>query len=173
MAFEQKPVNHKFLSKRLEFASSVVHPQLEVSPAFRATEAAANPPRNPRIPLSMLELPKIRLLVLAPLVLLFLVPPRFLHGLNTWLAKYWVPAPRAAPQAAESIAWLPVKNLVFGEFWFWLLPWGRSRVKLGLPWGAVEARTRREARTAREICIFFSAVRQGWSLYGWSATAPH
>ena len=120
----------------------------------------------------MLELPKIRLLVLAPLVLLFLVPPRFLHGLNTWLAKYWVPAPRAAPQAAESMAWLPVKNLVFGEFWFWLLPcWGRSRVKLGLPWGAVEARTRREARTAREICIFFSAVRQGWSLYGWSATA--
>jgi len=33
----------------------------------------------------------------------------------------------------------------------------------------VEARTRREARTAREICIFFSAVRQGWSLYSWSA----
>merc|ERR1712066_171975 len=100
----------------------------------------------------MLELPKIRLLVLAPLVLLFLVPPRFLQGSKTWL---------------------PVKNLVFGEFWFWLLPcWGRSRVKLGLPWGAVEARTRREARTAREICIFFSAVRQGWSLYGWSAT-PH
>ena len=104
------------------------------------------------------------------MVLLVLVPPRFLHGLNTWLAKYWVPAPRAAPQAAESIAWLPVKNLVFGEFWFWLLLCGRSRVKLGLPWGAVEARTRREARTAREICIFFSAVRQGWSLYGWSAT---
>ena len=74
-----------------------------------------------------------------------LVPPRLppLHGLNTWqkelrmtvmivrwrvmvlarrmlktwLAKYCVPAPRAAPQAAESIALLPVKNFVF-TFWF-------------------------------------------------------
>merc|ERR1712203_1097869 len=152
MAFEQKPVNHKFLSKRLEFASSVVHPQLEVSPAFWATEAAAKPPRNPRIPLSMLELPKIRLLV--PLVLEFLVPPLFLHGLSTWLAKYWVPAPRAAPQATESMAWLPVKNLVLG--WFWFRPWGRSLVRLGLFWGAEEARTRRVERTVRrEICIFF------------------
>ena len=99
----------------------------------------------------MFELPKIRLLV--PFVLLFLVPPLFLQGLNTWLAKYWVPAPRAAPQAAESMAWLPVKNLVLGEFPFWFRPWGRSLVRLGLFWGAEEARTRREARTAREICI--------------------
>ena len=97
----------------------------------------------------MFELPKILLLV--PLVLLFLVPPLFLHGLNTWLAKYWVPAPRAAPQAAESMAWLPVKNLVFG--WFWFRPCGRSLVRLGLFWGAEEARTRREARTVKEICI--------------------
>ena len=120
----------------------------------------------------MFELPKILLLV--PLVLLFLVPPLFLHGLNTWLAKYWVPAPRAAPQAAESMAWLPVKNLVLGEFPFWFRPWGRSLVRLGLFWGAEEARTRREATTVREmICIlllFTSAVRQGWSLYGWLVT---
>ena len=101
----------------------------------------------------MFELPeKIRLLV--PFVLLFLVPPLFLHGLNTWLAKYWVPAPRAAPQAAESRAWLPVKNLVFGEFPFWFRPWGRSLVRLGRFWGAEEARKRREARTRKEICIF-------------------
>ena len=33
------------------------------------------------------------------------------HGLGTWLAKYWVPSPRAAPQAVESIALFPVKNL--------------------------------------------------------------
>ena len=119
----------------------------------------------------MLELvPKILLLV--PLLLLFLVPPLFLHGLNTWLAKYWVPAPRAAPQAAESMAWLPVKNRVFG--WFWFRPCCRSLVRLGLFWGAEEARTRREARAVREmICIlsiFTSAVRQGWSLYGWLVT---
>merc|ERR1712099_88934 len=89
------------------------------------------------MPLSMLELPKIRLLV--PLVLVFLVPPLFLHGLNTWLAKYWV----------------PVKNLVLG--WFRFRPWGLSLVRLGLFWGAEEARTRRVARTVRrEICIFFS-----------------
>merc|ERR1711971_1516015 len=44
----------------------------------------------------------------------------------------------------------------------------------GLFWGAEEARTRREARAVREmICIlmiFTSAVRQGWSLYGWLVT---
>merc|ERR1739838_420656 len=49
------------------------------------------------------------------------------------------------------MAWLPVKNRVFG--WFWFRPCGRSLVRLGLFWGAEEARTRREARTAREICI--------------------
>merc|ERR1719402_552970 len=87
-------------------------------------------------------LPKIRLLV--PFVLLFLVPPLFLRGLGAWLAECWVPAPRAAPRAAESRAWLPVKNLVLGEFPFWFRPWGRSLVKLGLFWGAEEARTRRE-----------------------------
>ena len=66
---------------------------------------------------------------------------------------------------------MPVKNLVLGEFPFWFRPWGRSLVRLGLFWGAEEARTRRVARTVRrEICIFFSAVRQGWSLYGWSVT---
>merc|ERR1712055_94025 len=157
----------------MEFVSSVVHPQLEVSPAFWATEAAAKPPRNPRIPLSMLELPKIRLLV--PFVLLFLVPPLFLHGLNTWLAKYCVPAPRAAPQAAESMAWLPVKNLVLGEFPFWFRHWGRSLVRLGLFWGAEEARRRREARTVREICILLflqPSDKVGSSLYGWLVT-PH
>merc|ERR1719336_741671 len=51
------------------------------------------------------------------------------------------------------MAWLPVKNLVLGEFPFWFRPWGRSLVRLGLFWGAEEARTRREARTRQEICI--------------------
>merc|ERR1740122_235196 len=56
------------------------------------------------------------------------------------------------------MAWLPVKNRVFG--WFWFRPCGRSLVRLGLFWGAEEARTRREARAVREICIllFTSAV---------------
>ena len=117
----------------------------------------------------MFELPKILLLV--PLLLLFLVPPLFLQGLNTWLAKYWVPAPRAAPQAAESMAWLPVKNLVLGEFPFWFRPWGRSLVRLGLFWGAEEARRRREAKTVREICILLQpSDKVGSSLYGWLVT---
>merc|ERR1719336_2806639 len=51
------------------------------------------------------------------------------------------------------MAWLPVKNLVLGEFPFWFRPWGWSLVRLGLFWGAEEARTRREARTRQEICI--------------------
>merc|ERR1739838_811383 len=49
------------------------------------------------------------------------------------------------------MAWLPVKNRVFG--WFWFRPCGRSLVRLGLFWGAEEARTRREARTRQENCI--------------------
>merc|ERR1719328_531538 len=52
------------------------------------------------------------------------------------------------------MAWLPVKNLVLGEFPFWFRPWGRSLVRLGRFWGAEEARKRREARTRKEICIF-------------------
>ena len=77
------------------------------------TEAAAKPPKAPRRPLVTVGLPKILLLVGRPV---FLLP--FLQGLSTWLAKYWVPAPRAAPQAAESMAWFPVKNRVFGLFLF-------------------------------------------------------
>merc|ERR1719489_351456 len=73
------------------------------------------------------------------------------------------------------MAWLPVKNRVFG--WFWFRPCGRSLVRLGLFWGAEEARTRREVKTVMEmICIlsiFTSAVRQGWSLYGWLVTLHH
>merc|ERR1719234_801289 len=37
------------------------------------------------------------------------------------------------------MAWLPVKNRVFG--WFWFRPCGRSLVRLGLFWGAEEARS--------------------------------
>merc|ERR1719320_1583358 len=56
------------------------------------------------------------------------------------------------------MAWLPVKNRVFG--WFWFRPCGRSLVRLGLFWGAEEARTRREARTVREmICILLLSLQ--------------
>merc|ERR1719336_3741032 len=65
------------------------------------------------------------------------------------------------------MAWLPVKNLVLGEFPFWFRPWGRSLVRLGLFWGAEEARTRREART---LC--WASSRSGFGpggglLSGW------
>jgi len=74
--------------------------------ALLAKEAPANPAANPKAAFCRVCPPKIRLLVF-----LFLLPP-LVHGLNNWLAKYWVATPRAAPAAPASIALFPVKNLV-------------------------------------------------------------
>ena len=73
--------------------------------------APANPAAAPSRKLPAPELlPKILLLVA---VFWPRVPPRVRHGLNSELATNCAATPAAAPAAPASMAWLPVKNLVF------------------------------------------------------------
>merc|ERR1712029_781970 len=99
--------------------------------------APAKPPMAPSRKLPVLP-PNILLLVPS-----FLLP--FLQGLVTLLKRYCPATPAAAPNAAESIAWLPVKNLVLVLPLFFV----PTRLPLSEVWGRPGSLTRQRGSTRR------------------------